>query len=152
MILKIEKIETRTQLEAILPLIDAYQEFYGSESNREKNRTFFTQLLGSERGIQLVAKSETGDCLGFATIFRQLSSVSASEFLVMNDLFVLPSARGKNVGKALIQSCQKYANQNGFTSIEWQTQRENHTAQKLYDRMNDHKSHWITYALRSKNA
>src|SRR3954468_17259619 len=97
----------------VLPLIAAYQRFYAAAPDEERNCAHFGQFLGDHtRGIQFVAL-EDGQALGFATLYFPLSSVSARANCLMNDLFTIPEARGKGIGRALIQHCLGYAQERG---------------------------------------
>ena len=76
-----------------------------------------------------------------------LGSVTPGEYCLMNDLFVVPAARGQGVGRALILHCLAYAQSRGFGAIEWQTALDNATAQRLYDSLPSERSGWYSYTL-----
>jgi GNAT superfamily N-acetyltransferase len=144
------KIETATPatFEQVLPLIAAYQRFYRATPDEARNRGHFSQFLNDHtRGIQFVALDDAGAALGFATLYFALGSVTPGEYCLMNDLFVVPEARGQGVGRALIQHCLAYAQSRGFGAIEWQTALDNATAQRLYGSLPTERSGWYTYTL-----
>lgn len=144
------RIETVTEetFERVLPLIAAYQRFYEAEPDEERNRAFFGQFLGDHsRGVQFVALGDAGEALGFATLFFPLSSVRASAYCLMNDLYTVPEQRGRGIGRALIMRCLAYAEKRGFKAISWQTAQSNHTAQRLYDSTGARQTAWYTYTL-----
>ncbi len=147
--MRILPITSAEDLEKILPLIRGYQAFYNGESDDDRNRAHFLQLLeSSEGGMQLVAWSAAEEPLGFATLYFPFSTVRADRFCLMNDLFVIPSARRLGVGKALIESCIRFAGDLGFPTIEWQTQAENKAAQLLYEKIPGAVSaEWRTYSV-----
>jgi GNAT superfamily N-acetyltransferase len=90
-------------LPELLPLLRAYRDFYDAEpGDRELLRMSRALIADPEReGLQLIARDVTGEVIGFATIFRTWSTLSASRIAVMNDLFVAPAARGRGTGEAL---------------------------------------------------
>jgi GNAT superfamily N-acetyltransferase len=94
-----------------------------------------------------VALDDDGSALGFATLYYPLGSVSARVNCLMNDLYTVPAARGKGVGRALILHCLAYAKQHGFGSIYWQTALSNAPAQRLYDSLPTTRTAWYTYTL-----
>ena len=51
----------------------------------------------------------------------------------LQDLFVLKTARGTGVGRALIESVYLAADRNGTPTVYWLTQDFNEQARKLYD-------------------
>jgi len=53
--------------------------------------------------------------------------------LYLNDLFTSPAARGKGVGRALIEAVYDRARQAGSTRVYWQTHETNAVARRLYD-------------------
>jgi len=143
-------IETVTNetFELVLPLIADYQRFYEATPDDARNRAHFSRLLEDHAdGIQFVALDESGSALGFATLYFPLGSVSARVNCLMNDLYSIPAARGKGVGRALIVHCLAYAKQQGFDSIYWQTAQSNERAQRLYDSLPTTRRAWYTYTL-----
>jgi GNAT superfamily N-acetyltransferase len=53
----------------------------------------------------------------------------------LQDLFTLPEARGKGVGRALIEAVYARADRAGTPAVYWLTQAFNTTARRLYDRV-----------------
>ena len=53
----------------------------------------------------------------------------------LQDLFAAPEARGKGVGRALIEAVYAKADEAGSPNVYWLTQDFNHTARQLYDRI-----------------
>ncbi|MBV8097981.1 MAG: GNAT family N-acetyltransferase [Verrucomicrobia bacterium] len=56
----------------------------------------------------------------------------------LQDLFTHESARGKGVGKALINGVCEQAKNSGSTRVYWQTHETNRTARRLYDQVAKH--------------
>jgi GNAT superfamily N-acetyltransferase len=137
------------ELETLLPLISAYQRFYGVDDvGPDRNRLFFRRFLApSEDGLLLAARDELGVILGYACLYWHFSSLQALETVLMNDLFVAPEARGRGVGRALIEATADVARERGAAWVEWSTAPDNHTAQRLYDSLTDEKSTWLSYEL-----
>ncbi len=137
------------EFETLLPMIAAYQGFYEVEDvDHDRNRTFFHRFVApSEDGRLLAARDEGGAILGYACLYWHFSSLAAQETVLMNDLFVAPEARGKGVGKALIEASADVARERGAAWLEWATAPDNYTAQRLYDSMTSEKSTWLEYEL-----
>jgi GNAT superfamily N-acetyltransferase len=134
--------------EELLPLIAAYQRFYGVEEiDVERNRAFFRRFLTpSEDGLLLGARAEDR-FLGYACLYWHFSSLGAAESVLMNDLFVEPDARGRGVGRSLIEAAAEVARERGAAHLEWATAPDNHTAQRLYDSTGAERSEWVEYEL-----
>ena len=138
---------TPANLEVVLPLIAAYQQFYQATPDTERNRKHFGRLVQNpELGAQWVAMDgETA--VGFVTAYRVLSSVSAVEKCLLNDLYVIPERRGQGLGRALIVHCTAWAKSQGYQGVHWQTALDNHTAQRVYDALPTTRTTWHTYSL-----
>jgi GNAT superfamily N-acetyltransferase len=137
------------EFESLLPLISAYQRFYEVDDvDLDRNRSFFRRFLApSEVGLLLAARDEAGTILGYACLYWHFSSLQALETVLMNDLFVTPEARGRGVGRALIEATAEVARERGAAWVEWSTAPDNHTAQRLYDSLTEEKSTWLSYEL-----
>jgi GNAT superfamily N-acetyltransferase len=137
------------EFEELLPLISAYQRFYGVDDvDPDRNRHFFRRFLGpSPDGLLLAARDEGGAILGYACLYWHFSSLQALETVLMNDLYVAPVARGRGIGRALIEATSAIARERGAAWVEWSTAPDNHTAQRLYDSLTSEKSTWLSYEL-----
>jgi GNAT superfamily N-acetyltransferase len=134
--------------EDLLPLIAAYQRFYEvADPDTERNREFFRRFLApSDEGLLLGARAE-GRFLGYACLYWHFSSTQAVETVLMNDLYVDADARGRGVGRALIEASAAVARERGAARLQWSTAPDNHTAQRLYDATGAKRSEWIEYEL-----
>ena len=137
------------EFETLLPLIAAYQRFYEvDDPDTDRNRAFFRRFIApSEDGELLAARAEGGAILGYACLYWHFSSLEATDTVLMNDLFVVPEARGRGVGRALIEAAAAVARLRGAPWVEWSTAPDNHTAQRLYDSMTSEKSTWLEYEI-----
>ncbi len=137
------------EFETLLPLIAAYQRFYEVDDiDNDRNRFFFRRFLApSDDGRLLAAREEGGSILGYACLYWHFSSLQATETVLMNDLYVAPAARGRGVGRALIEASAAVARERGAAWLEWATAPDNHTAQRLYDSLTSEKSTWLEYEL-----
>ena len=145
--LEISPVEA-AEFEWLLPLIAEYQRFYEAEDvDTERNRSFFRRFLApSEDGMLLGARSG-GELLGYACLYWHFSSTQAVETVLMNDLFVAEEARGRGVGRALIEASAEVARERGAAHLEWATAPSNVSAQRLYDSTGADRSEWIEYEL-----
>lgn len=105
-------------------------------------------LADPEReGRQLIARDDERRAVGFATVFWSWSTLSAARLAVMNDLFVVPEARGMGVADALIARCRALAAEHGAAQLAWQTAQDNGRAQAVYDRVGAVREEWVDYHL-----
>ncbi|HTU14604.1 MAG TPA: GNAT family N-acetyltransferase [Solirubrobacterales bacterium] len=134
----------------VVPLLAAYQTFYEVEDIDEaRNRRFFSRFIGdSHSGWLLGAYDETGTLVGFGCFYRHKSSLSATNVVLMNDLYVSEAARGKGAGRALIEAGQDLARDWGASALTWSTAPDNKRAQALYDSFDVEKGTWLEYELK----
>ena len=79
--------------------------------------------------------------------------LALSRIAVMNDLFVDPSARGIGLADELINACVARCRERGdITSLGWQTAKDNHRAQAVYDRVGGLPEEWLDYSLPTSSA
>ena len=69
--------------------------------------------------IEAVLASDHERPLGFALFFHNYSTFLARRGLYLEDLFVVPDARGRGIGKALIHHCARIAFERGCGRFEW---------------------------------
>lgn len=140
---------TERDLGELLALVREYCDFYGVSPTDEALLALSRSLISSPEteGQQVVARDGDGRALGFATLFWSWSTLSASRVGVMNDLFVAPDARGAGVADALIADCAERCEARGATSLGWQTAKDNHRAQAVYERVGGVREEWLDYSL-----
>jgi GNAT superfamily N-acetyltransferase len=133
-------------LSELLPLMRQYQQFYEIvDICDERNRNFFTQFgLANPFGCQFLYRQDR-EVLGFATVYFTYTSTIAAKVAVMNDLFTLENARGKGVGRKLIEHCRQYAKDRGAARLQWVTGEDNTAAHSLYDNLDTASRNWKFY-------
>jgi GNAT superfamily N-acetyltransferase len=139
---------SEAEFEQLLPLIAAYQRFYEVEEiDEERNRAFFRRFLAPSEDGMLLGARDGERLLGYACLYWHFSSTLARETVLMNDLYVEAEARGKGVGRALIEASRDVARERDAAHLEWATAPDNFTAQGLYDSTGAARSEWLEYEL-----
>ncbi|APZ54192.1 acetyltransferase (GNAT) family protein [Salipiger abyssi] len=114
----------------------AYLVFYESSVPEEVYRTTFARLLSPEEHEfhALVAEID-GVPVGIVHYLFHRHCWRVENVCYLQDLYAAPEARGKGVGRALIEAVYAEADRAGAPSVYWLTQEFNHTARQLYDRI-----------------
>ena len=120
-------------LDLIVPLFDAYRQFYGQPSDPELGRTFLSERLRLDQSIVFLALDTNGNALGFAQLYPSFSSGLAKRIFILNDLFVMPEARRRKVGRRLLQAAAEFGIQAGAARLTLSTALDNLSAQALYE-------------------
>ena len=134
----------------LLPLMRGYSDFYEVHPSDEALVALSRALIANpeHEGLQFIARdSDSGGALGFATVYWLWSTSRAARIGLMNDLFTATQARRRGVGEALIAACLEAVRQRGAEVLQWQTARDNHTAQALYERVGGIREEWYDYYL-----
>ncbi len=136
------------QLEALLPMIAAYQRFYEVERiDEERNRAFFSRFLAPSEDGMLLGAWRGEEPAGYACLYWHLSSLIPAETVLMNDLYVVESQRSGGVGRALIEASAEVARERGARQLEWVTSPDNKPARRLYDSLPTESEPSIEYEL-----
>jgi GNAT superfamily N-acetyltransferase len=144
------EIVSGEQLGELLPLVRAYCDFYDSHPSDEALEAISRALIADpeREGIQFLAReTETGEPLGFATLYWSWETNHGGRIGVMNDLFTVPEHRGAGVGRALIEACAEACRSRAITELTWQTALDNERAQALYDSVGAKRAQWLDYSL-----
>ena len=143
----IERV-AEADLEALLPLMRAYCDFYEVSPSDDALLAMSRALIADpeREGVQLLARDESR-ALGFATIFWSWATTSAERIGVMNDLYVAPEGRGTGLAEALIEACRVECAARGAGTLTWQTAPDNERAMKVYDRVGATREQWVDYWL-----
>jgi GNAT superfamily N-acetyltransferase len=140
-------------LPLLLPMMRAYCDFYEVTPRDDRLVALCRALIDDpQEGSQMLARGvgpdgDLGDPLGFATIFWTWQTLDAARVGVMNDLYVVPDARGSGVGRGLIEHCRGLCRKRGAAKLVWETAPDNTTAQRLYDGIGAESSTWLAYEI-----
>ena len=116
------------------PLWKGYLEFYRAELSEETTRSSFARLVGSDNSMfGLLALSERGEGIGLAHCVVHPSTWSEAPSCYLEDLFVAPTARGSDLGRALLEEAKRASGQRAAERLYWHTQSYNGRARSLYD-------------------
>ena len=119
-------------VEAIAPLFEAYRRFYQQPSDPIKSRSFIQDRLTHGDSVIFLAE-ENGNTLGFTQLYPLFSSTACRRLWLLNDLYTHESARGRGVGRALVEAARVHAVDSGACGLELATANTNLTAQRLYE-------------------
>ena len=128
---------TRNDKAQWLPLWKAYQAFYKvTMADAVTDQTwerFFEELVP----INAFVAEEKGAILGFVHYIFHYSTWTKGPYVYLQDLFTSEAARGKGVGRGLIEAVYETAEKAGASRVYWLTHETNETAIGLYEKVAD---------------
>ncbi len=120
-----------------------YLKFYDTTlPDAQFDRTWQRILAGQV--LHALAAREHGTILGITHYLFHESGWTMTPVCYLQDLFTVAEARGRGVGRALIEAVAAEAALHGSTRLYWLTQDHNHTARALYEKIARH-SGFIRY-------
>lgn len=120
-------------VDLVVPLFDAYRQFYGKPSDLELARRFLLERFQHHESVILLAVDDEGRGVGFTQLYPLFSSVRAARTYLLNDLFVAADARRSGVAAALIHEAEDFARAAGAVGMSLTTAHTNKAAQRLYE-------------------
>ena len=130
---------------------DGYNAFYGRSGPtalaEDITQMTWSRFFDAYEPVHALVAESGGELVGLTHYLYHRSTTSISPSCYLQDLFTLEQARGRGVGRALIQAVYQRAHEAGTASVYWQTHETNTTAMKLYDQV-ARKSGFLVYRHR----
>jgi len=138
----------RADYERWLPLWDGYNAFYGRSGptalDGEITRMTWARFFDAYEPVHALVAERSGELLGLTHYLFHRSTTAIAPVCYLQDLFTVEAARGKGVGRALINEVYELAKRAGSPRVYWQTHQTNQTAQELYNKVAEH-SGFVVY-------
>jgi GNAT superfamily N-acetyltransferase len=126
------------------PLWAGYQAFYKVEIPRETTEFTFARLLDPGEPMHAIVAESGGAIVGIVHYVFHRSTWTAGPYCYLQDLFTHESARGRGVGRALIEAVYTRAREERASRVYWLTHESNAIAMALYDTIAD-RSGFVQY-------
>jgi GNAT superfamily N-acetyltransferase len=130
------------------PLWDGYNSFYGRKDATALpdaiTRMTWSRFFDAYEPVHALVAEHEGQLLGLVHYLFHRSTISIEPSCYLQDLFTQDAARGKGVGRALIEAVYAQARAADTGRVYWLTHESNETAMKLYNKLAD-KSGFVVY-------
>ena len=120
-----------------LRLWRGYQAFYRVDIPAETSRVAWDRLLDPAEPMAGALAVEDGRAVGLVHSIRHRSTWTVADYCYLQDLFVDGAARGRGLGRMLIEHVYETADAAGCSRVYWLTHETNADAMLLYDRIAD---------------
>ena len=138
-----------SDMDALVPLFDAYRQFYGQPSDVERSRDWLRSRLRLGESVAFVAM-RNNVMVGFTQLYPMYSSVRTERTWILNDLFVDATVRRSGAGQALLEAAATFAREDGAMGISLETAQDNAAARALYQAAgwNEDATQWYSLAFK----
>ena len=116
-------------------LYKGYADFYKVEMNHQILQTVWDWLHNKNHELKGIGYEIDGEIVGLAHYRKLLSPLKGKYIGYLDDIFVDPEYRGQKIGKKLLNKIKEMSKANGWNLVRWQTDEDNFTAKKLYDKV-----------------
>lgn len=123
-----------------------YLAFYEVDVDPDITDLTWSRVFDPASAIFMRVAEIDGEILGFALCLTHEGTWIRRLDCYLEDLFVDASARGKGVGRALMDDLVAMCKANGWERLYWHTSEDNRTARKLYDQYVESDGH-IRYRI-----
>lgn len=126
-----------------------YCDFYGVTLPEAVTARTWARILDPDSGVLCIVAEVDAVVCGFANCVIHENTWEMQPVCYLEDLFVLPSARGRGVGKALIDWLRNAMRAEGWARLYWTTREDNAQARSLYDQFTKADG-FVRYVLKQK--
>jgi len=119
------------------PLWQGYLTFYEARVSPETTDVLWQRLHDPNEPMFLLGACSDGRLIGIVQYLFHRSCWTIGDYCYLQDLFVVPEARGLGAGRALIEAVEQAARAHGASRVHWLTKEDNHKARALYDQLAD---------------
>ncbi len=116
-------------------LWQGYLTFYKSTLSAEATDTTWRRLNDPAEPMHGLVAVLDGRIVGIVHYLYHRSTWTVGDYCYLQDLFTAEEARGRGVGRALIEAVYERAQTDGASRVYWLTHETNTAAQALYDRV-----------------
>ena len=118
-----------------LPLWTGYNTFYKRTVPDEITRLTWQRFFDHYEPMHCLVAERGNALLGIAHYLFHRNTTMIGPTCYLQDLFTVTEARGKGVGRALIDGVYAAAREAGASRVYWMTHETNATAMQLYDKV-----------------
>jgi len=127
-------------------LFSGYADFYSVPMDDATAERVWAWLLDPGHVLEgLVARDEGGAIVGLAHVRACPRPLGGYDIGFLDDLYVLPEARGSGAADALFAALRALAAERGWPALRWITQHFNERGRAFYDRYTSGPSDFIVY-------
>ncbi len=142
------RFATEKDAPVILDLVRQLAEYEKAADRVVATEELLRESLFENHAAEVLLAEVDGQSIGFALFFTSFSTWLGRAGIFLEDLFVLPSERGKGYGKGLLQRLAQIAVERNCGRLEWNCLDWNQPSIDFYLSLGAEKmDSWTTYRL-----
>ena len=130
---------TREDYAEWLPLWAGYNRFYGrfdaTALPEAITQMTWERFFDAYEPVYAMVAQDGDRLVGLVHYLWHRSTITIEPTCYLQDLFTAEAARGRGVGRALIEAVYEQARLAGVAQVYWRTHASNATARRLYDQV-----------------
>ncbi|MFT0213919.1 GNAT family N-acetyltransferase [Pseudomonas sp. F1_0610] len=136
---------TCDHLDLLVPMFVRYRELYGARPMVELSRAFLEQRIRSQEAVVYLAfTKDSNELIGFSLLYTSYSSLSLRPVWILNDIFVIESARRKQVARSLVIRSRDDATAANAVRLRVATNTHNNAIRKMYESLGFYENPQLT--------
>jgi GNAT superfamily N-acetyltransferase len=127
---------TKNDIDIIFELIIAFARHQNLEKFLETNKDEMLKSgFGSSAKFGFLLAEIDDRAIGFVSYVWSYSIWLGADYMLIDDLYVLPDFRGEKAGEALMLKANQLCKLRGVKRLKWEVQQDNQQAIKFYKRL-----------------
>jgi GNAT superfamily N-acetyltransferase len=118
-----------------LVLWEGYNSFYQRVVAREVTEMTWSRFFDAYEPVHAIVAEMDGRLMGLVHYLFHRNTAMIGPTCYLQDLFTNQEARGRGIGRALVEAVYERAKAAGSPRVYWMTHETNLTAMKLYDQV-----------------
>ena len=119
----------------------------GQTSCALRPKDVLAQGFGASRRFQAVLAERDGELLGYALFYPSYDTDHAARGLYVQDLYVVPEARGRGIGRALMAAVGRCCLADGGCYLFWNARPDNANGRAFYRAIGAREERVLTLSL-----
>lgn len=107
----------------------------GNQVMSDKVKNTLPSILESHPSCFVLFALLDGVFVGICTCFINISTFKAKPYFNIHDIAILKEARGKGIGRKLLERVIEIAQERGYCKVNLEVRHDNHTAKHLYSNL-----------------
>ena len=131
----------------VVSLVHQFEKEEGKSAARLTVADVLAHGFGERARFRVLLAEDAGRTLGYALFYPSYDAEYAAEGLYLQDLFVVPDARRRGVGRALMAAVARACQAAGGCYLFWNAQKANHAGRAFYRRLGASEEPVVTLSL-----